>query len=314
MGGLPVTAKVLHTERIDNRISATGTVLANEEVEIRSEISGKIVRIAFLEGSKVNKGQLLVKIDDAELQANFLRAQYQRKLADDEEYRMRMQLKIEAVSQRDYDQSLNALNLAKAGEQLLKAQTDKTELRAPFAGVIGLKYVSEGALVSPSARITTLQMVTPVKVDFTIPGKYAGWVKPGTPITFTVQGLDQAQAAKVYAVDPKIDPDTRTLHLRALCPNQAGSVLPGSFANIEVPLQVIDAAIMVPTEALSADAKGPKVFLYKAGKAEPHSVQAGLRTETMVQLTGGVNVGDTIITSGIIQIRPGAPVTLTAVN
>lgn len=311
---LPVTAKVLRQERIDNSITSTGTVMANEEVEIRSEIAGKIRRIAFQEGAKVKKGDLLVKIDDAELQANVLKAQSQRKLAEDNEYRMRMQLKIEAVAQKDYDQALNELNLAKAGEQLLRAQLEKTELRAPFAGVVGLKYVSEGALLGGSTRITTLQEINPVKVDFSIPGKYAGWVKPGTLITFTVQGSDREQAGKVYAVDPKIDPDTRTLHLRALCANADGVILPGAFAAVEVPLQVVDSALMVPTEAMTADARGPKVFLYHGGKADPMQVVAGLRTDSAVQITRGLKPGDTVLTSGLMQIRPGAPVTLSKID
>jgi membrane fusion protein (multidrug efflux system) len=311
---LPVTAKVLQPQRIDNRITSTGTVMANEEVEIRSEMEGKIRRIAFKEGAKVSKGELLLKIDDAELQANVLKAQSTRKLAEDNEYRMRMQLKIEAVSQKDYDQSLNELNLAKAGEQLLRAQLEKTELRAPFSGVVGLKYVSEGALVGSATRITTLQEINPVKVDFSIPGKYAEWVKVGTPISFTVQGSDRKQTGKVYAIDPKIDPDTRTLHLRALCANSDGQVLPGSFANVEVPLQVVDAALMVPTESMTADSRGAKVFLFKAGKAEPAMVQAGLRTDSNVQITKGLQAGDTVLTSGIMQIRPGASVTISALQ
>ncbi len=311
---LPVTGMILHPQRLDNRVSSTGTVMANEEVEIRSEIEGKIRRIGFKEGGKVKKGDLLVKIDDKELQANVLKAQSQRKLAEDNEYRMRMQLKIEAVSQKDYDQALNELNLAKAGEQILRAQLDKTELRAPFSGVVGLKYVSEGALVGASTRITTLQEINPVKVDFSIPGKYAGWVKVGTRITFTVQGSDRQQTGKVYAVDPKIDPDTRTLHLRALSPNSDGVVLPGSFAAVEIPLQVVDSALLIPTEAMTADARGAKVYLYRGGKAEPMLVQAGLRTDSVVQITKGLKSGDTVLTSGIMQIRPGAPVSLSSVE
>ncbi len=310
MPPLPVTARILRPQRLDNRISSTGTVMANEEVEIRSEITGKILRIGFKEGSKVSKGDLLVKIDDKELQANILKAQSQRKLAEDNEYRMRMQLKIEAVSQKDFDQALNELNLAKGGEQVLRAQLEKTELRAPFSGVVGLKDVSEGALVGPATRITTLQEINPVKVDFSIPGKYAGWVKAGTSINFTVQGSDRKQVGKVYAVDPKMDPETRSLHLRALCPNTDGLVLPGAFAAVDVPLQVVDSALLIPTEAMTADGRGAKVYLYKGGKAEPVQVQAGLRTDSLVQITSGLKSGDTVLTSGIMQIRPGAPVTL----
>ncbi len=311
---LPVTSRILRAQRLDNGVRITGTVMANEEIDIRSEMEGKIRSITFKEGGLVKKGDLLVKIEDKELQANVLKAQSQRKLAEDNEYRMRMQLKIEAVSQKDYDQAQNEFNLAKAGELLLRAQLDKTEIRAPFAGIVGLKSVSEGALVNPSTRISTLQEVKPIKVDFSIPGKYAEWVKAGTPISFTVQGSDRRQVGKVYAVDPKIDLETRTLHLRALCPNPDGQVLPGSFATIEIQLQVIEAALIIPTEAMTADSRGAKVYLYHGGKAEPIQVQAGLRLDSVVQITKGLKVGDTVITSGIMQIRQGATVTLSRVD
>jgi membrane fusion protein (multidrug efflux system) len=311
---LAVTARVLQPEHIDNHITSTGSVMANEEVEIRSEVQGKITHIAFKEGGKVKKGDLLVKIDDAELQAELLKARYSRKLSEDEEFRMRKQLEIEAVSQKDYDQALNELNMNKAQEKILQAQLEKTTLRAPFSGAAGLKQVSEGAYVSPSTLITTLQQIDPVKLDFSIPGKYAGRVKVGQTVRFSVQGSTKTLEGKVYAVDPRIDPEARTLKLRALCPNAGLDVLPGAFASVEIPLETLDSALMVPSEALSADAKGSKVFLFQNGKAEVRPVQAGVRTDSAVQIVSGLKRGDTVITSGIIQIRPGSSVTLSGID
>jgi membrane fusion protein, multidrug efflux system len=306
----PVTARILQPERLDNRVTSSGTVLANEEVEIRSEVQGKIVKIAFKEGTRVKKGDLLVKIDDDELQARMLQAVAARKQAEDEEFRMREQLKIEAVSRKDYEQASLALTRAKAEAQLLRAQLAKTELRAPFGGVVGLKQASEGGYVSPSTLITTLQEIDPLKLDFSIPGKYAGWVKPGQAVGFTVQGSAERHEAKVYAVDPRIDPQTRTLKIRATCRNAGGKVMPGAFATVEVALESVEGALLVPAEAVSSDARGAKVFLYKAGKAEPRPVQAGLRTDSSVQITGGLAPGDTVIVSGVVTLRPGAPVKL----
>lgn len=307
---IPVTARVLRPDRLESSIASTGNVLANEDVEIRSEVQGKIVRIAFKEGARARKGELLVKIDDSELRAKAVQADARRKLAEDNEYRMRKQLEIQAVSQKDYEQTASELALAKGDVQLLRAQIDKTELRAPFSGVLGLKLVSEGAYVSPNTLITTLQEIDPVKIDFTIPGKYFGNVKAGLPIRFTIQGSETRFQGKVYAVEPRIDPESRTLRLRALCPNADGRIPPGSFATIEVALQTVEAALTVPTEALSADARGSKVFLYRGGKAEPRLVQAGLRTDSLVQIMKGLSAGDTVITSGVVQIRPGAAVSL----
>jgi len=311
---IPVTGRILRPRRLDNSITSSGNILANEEVEIRSEVQGKVMRIAFKEASKVKKGDLLVKIDDSELQAKLLQAQSRRKLAEDNEYRMRMQLKIEAVSQREYDQSLSELTMAKAESQLLRAQLDKTELRAPFGGTIGLKQVSEGAFVSPATLITTLQEIDPVKVDFTVPGKYASWIKAGQAVNFTIQGSEARHQGSIYAVDPRIDPASRTLRLRAMCPNPSGRILPGAFATIEIPLQTADSALLVPSEALSADARGAKVYLFKGGKAESKTVDAGLRTDSVVQINGGLSVGDTVITSGVVQLRPGAAVTLSQID
>lgn len=309
-----VSARVMRTDRLENSITSSGNVLANEEVEIRSEVMGKIVRIAFKEGTRVKKGDLLVKIDDSELQAKSVQAQAHLKLAADNEFRMRKQLEIEAVSQKDYDQAASELTLAKGDVQLLKAQLAKTELRAPFNGMVGLKQVSEGAYVSPNTLITTLQEIDPVKIDFTVPGKYAGYIKAGQPIRFVIQGADTRFQGKVYAVDPRIDPESRTLRLRAVCPNAEGRVLPGAFATIEVPMQTVESALTVPSEALSADARGAKVFLFRGGKAEARPVSAGLRTDSLVQITNGLAAGDTVITSGVVQIRPGAPVTLAHVD
>jgi membrane fusion protein, multidrug efflux system len=311
---LPVTARILSPQRMDNRITSTGTILADEEVDIRSEIQGKIRRIAFKEGSRVAKGALLLKLDDAELQAQLLKVRSQGKLAEVDEYRMRMQFKVEAASQKEYDQALNGLNIVKAEEQLLRAQLEKTELRAPFSGTIGLKYVSEGGYVDPSTRITVLQAVNPVKVDFSVPGKYAGWIHTGQMIRFTVQGSEEVREGKVYAVESRIDEGTRNLQLRASCANADGKILPGAFASVEILMETIEAALLIPSEALTSDIKGPKVFLYAAGKALPRPVAAGLRTDSTVQITGGLKEGDTVITSGIVQLRPGAPVILSGFN
>lgn len=311
---MPVTGLVLRPMRLDNAITSSGTVIANEEVEIRSEVQGKIARIAFREGARVKKGDLLVKIDDAELQARVLQATSASKLAADNEFRARRQLEMEALSQKEYDQALNEQNRAKAEAQLLRAQLAKTELRAPFGGVVGLKQVSEGAYVNPSTLITTLQEIDPVKIDFSVPGKYAGWVKAGQAVAFTVQGSEHRYEGRVYAVDPRIDPATRTLRMRATCPNPKGAILPGAFATLSVPLESVEAALLVPAQALSVDARGAKVFLYKAGKAEPRPVQAGLRTDSSVQITGGLAAGDTVIISGTVTIRPGAMVTLSRID
>jgi len=311
---LSVKAHIIKAEKLANNVITSGTILSNEEVELKGEVAGKIINIYFKEGSSVKKGDLLVKINDAELQAQLTKAKYNLKLLEDREHRQRVLLEREAISQEDYDVSLNELNVVKADIELVKAQVAKTEIRAPFDGVIGLKNVSEGSFVNTETIIATLQDINPIKIDFSIPEKYSGSVKVGDQIRFKVVGKDETYTGKVYAIEPKIDPQTRTLKLRAVYSNAARSILPGSFADVELILHEIQGALMVPTYSIIPELKGQKVFLYRNGKAFPQNVEIGIRTDTRVQITNGLAENDTLITSGILQIRPNSPVTISELN
>lgn len=311
---LTVKAHIIKAEKLINNVVTSGTVLANEEVELKSEEPGKITRIIFREGGSVKKGDLLVKINDSELQAQFEKTKFNLKLLEDREYRQRILLEREAISQEDYDVSLNELNVVKADIELIKAQIDKTEIKSPFDGVIGLKNVSEGSFVNTTMIIAVIQNINPVKIDFSIPEKYSGSVKVGDPVKFKVVGSDEIYTGKVYAIEPKIDPLTRTLKMRAMYSNPKRNILPGSFANIELVLEEIDNALMVPTYSIVPELKGQKVFLFKNGNAVPQNVEMGIRTDTTVQVTKGLSENDTLITSGILQVKPGMPVVISEFN
>ena len=309
-GPLPVKVHITKYEALNNKVLTTGTVLANEEVELKSEVQGKITSILFKEGSYVKAGDLLVKINDADLQAQLQSAKSRLELQKDTEYRQKQLLEKEAISQEDYDMTANQLQVNQAEVELIKAQIAKTEIRAPFSGIIGLKNVSEGSFVTNSTVIASLQNINPIKIDFSIPERYSSMVSVGDEINFTITGRNKNYTGKIYAIEPKIDPVTRTLKLRALCSNTGREILPGSFANIELVLKKIENAILIPSEAIIPDIKGQKVFLFKSGKAVPQQVKTGIRTDINVQLTSGVTEGDTIITSGMLQLRPGSPVTI----
>jgi len=309
-GPLPVKAHITKYEILDNKVLTTGTVLANEEVELKSEVDGKITKLLFHEGSYVKAGDLLVKINDADLQAQLQSAKSRLELQKDTEYRQKQLLEKEAISQEDYDMTANQLQVNEAEVELIKAQIDKTEIRAPFSGIIGLKNISEGSFVNNSTVIASLQNINPIKIDFSIPERYSSMVETGDEINFTVSGNDKKYIGKVYAIEPKIDPVTRTLKIRALCPNTGREILPGSFANVVLVLMEIENAILVPSEAIIPDIKGQKVFIYRSGVVLPQPVETGIRTEVDVQITSGVSEGDTIITSGMLQLRPGTPVTI----
>jgi membrane fusion protein (multidrug efflux system) len=308
---LAVKAQIIMPETLTNRIVTTGTVIASEEVELHSEISARLIKIYFKEGSRVAKGDLLLKLNDADLQAQLLKAEAQKKLAESNETRQRPQYEKQLLSQQDYDATLRDVASAKADVGLLRAQIDKTEIRAPFDGVIGLKYVSEGSYITPTTKIATIQSIATVKIDFSIPEKYAGQVEKDSPIAFRIQGIEKPFEARVFAVEPKIDLTTRTLQLRALCTNTEGKIYPGSFANVEFALKQIDRAIMIPTESLVPELKGQKVFLYKNGQAQSRPVKTGIRTDTEIQITDGLQTNDTLIVSGIIQLRQGMAIKIT---
>lgn len=303
-GVMTVRTEVIRTEKVSERVVTVGTVLPNEEVEIRSETSGKIEKIYFDEGSRVHKGDVLIKIIDDELQAQLLRSKSRQALAEQQASRAQEMLNQNLLSQAEYDRTATDLDVAKADVQLISAQVDKTTIRAPFGGVIGLRYVSDGSYITPATRIATLQDDHQVKIDFSIPEKYAGIIKEGDKISFTTPGSRAPLTGMVYARESKIDAATRTLRLRALSPNSEGALTGGAFANVELMFAERD-ALVIPSYALVPELKGQKVFLLKNGKAVPQSVEIGIRTEDKVEISGGVQEGDTLITSGMLQIRPG---------
>ncbi|HXG39016.1 MAG TPA: efflux RND transporter periplasmic adaptor subunit [Bacteroidota bacterium] len=311
---LPVKVHVVRPDTLYEKIFTTGTLVANEEVELRSEVSGKIVKIYFQEGSRVSKGDLLVKINDAEMQAQLQRELSRKELAEKAEQRQRQLFERALISQEAYDAAKNELNSVNASIQLIKAQIDKTEIRAPFEGLIGLKYVSDGSYITPTTRIATLQDTHPIKIDFSIPEKYANVVRKNMSVIFKVQGLDRVYEGMVYAIEPKVEQATRTVLLRATSPNPNGELFPGSFAEVELILQRIDNALTIPSEALIPDIAGQRVFIARDGLAQTQRVQTGIRTATTVQITDGVKAGDSVITSGILQLRSGMPVQIAQVE
>lgn len=304
---LAVEAVVVKPTTITDNINSTGTLLPDEEVNLSFEASGKITHIYFTEGTFVKKGTLLAKINDSRLQAQLQKLQNQLKLAESREYRQKALLAKDAVSQESYDQVTTEVENFKADIALVKAQIIETELRAPFDGVIGLRMVSEGAYISPNTNISKLTKVNPLKLQFSIPERYAYLVQKGTPVTFMLDDLQQHHAT-VYATDSKIDEATRTLLVRALYTNTNNKLAPGSFANVSVQVTQIKNGIAIPAQALIPEMGKQTVFLYKNGKAEPVEVKLGIRSAADVQVTNGLSVGDTVITTGILQMRKGLPV------
>ena len=308
---ITVNGMVLIGQTFNNNLSLSGSIDANEQVEIRSEVSGIVDKINFQEGSNVAKGQVLFKINDIELRAQLAQAKTKESLAFENERRAKLLLQKEAISQEEYDIASADYRSAKAQSQLISAQIGKTSVKAPFSGKIGLRNISPGTYVTPTVLVANLVNVGKLKITFSIPEKYASQIKLKTTLNFKVTNSTEKYAAKVYAIEPGIDINTRTLQVRALADNSAGKLLPGTFAIIDLPLDVIKDAILVPSQAIVPIQKGKKVYITNNGKAKEVKVETTTRTNSSVLVLSGLKIGDTLITSGVMSLKDEAPIKVT---
>ncbi|HET8803445.1 MAG TPA: efflux RND transporter periplasmic adaptor subunit [Aequorivita sp.] len=310
-GGAPistVTGLIATPEKFADNLSLSGTLEANEHVEIRSEIMGVVEAINFEEGSQVSKGQVLLRVNDMEMRAQLSKVGTAQQLASENERRAKLLLEKQAISQEEYDIASADFKSAKAESQLISAQLGKATIRAPFSGTIGLRYISTGTYVTPATPIATLVNTKQLKITFSIPEKYASRMKVNSELTFTVAGSNEEYKAKIYAIEPMVDLATRTLKMRAIAENPEGKLYPGSFANVILPLEVVDDALLVPTEALIPIQNGKMIFISKGGKAKQIEVETGSRTDSLVRVLSGLKPGDTILTSGVMSLKEGVPV------
>lgn len=311
---LGVRAIVVQPRVFQDRIFVTGTALAQDEVHLQAEATGRLVRLSLNEGESVRKGDLIAKINDADLLAQRRRAELNLELARIREARQKQLLESRAISQQDYDIVLNEVNTIVAEIDLIKANIDRTEVRAPFDGILGLRLVSEGSFVTIGTRLASLQNIDRIRIDFSIPERYAGQVRTGDRIRFNRQGSDRAYEAVVTAIEPRVDANTRTLNLRATASNAGRGILPGVFAQITYPLSQVENAILVPSEAIVPELGRTFVFVSRAGKAQRVTIETGVRTGTLIQVTSGLIPGDTLLTTGILQLRQDLPVRITAIE
>lgn len=307
-GPTVVEYQVITTAPLQEKLLSSGALSANESVEIHPEVSGIIESLSFQEGSRVQAGQVLFTLRADDLKAQLKKLEYSRQLAAANENRQKELLKREAISQQEYDIALTNLNTATAEITALKAQIEKTVIRAPFTGQVGLRAVSLGAYVNPSTKVCNLVSLDPIKIDFAIPAKYAGKIGSGQNIRFRVEGGTTAYSGTVFAVEPNVEAQTRTLALRAQAPNPGNKLLPGAFASVELVLKQEGQAITIPSQAIIPDLASKRVFVIKEGKAQPVVVTTGLRQAYNVEVTSGLSAGDTVIVSGIQLLKPGSVV------
>lgn len=308
MPPLKAEAFILRPMPFQEKLEVPGTLIAAESAEIHPETSGRIARLFLAEGQNVAAGYLIAKIDDADLQAQFVKLQAQLDIAQQTEQRQSKLLAVQGISQQDYDLSMLQVRNLKADIGILQTAIDKTEIRAPFAGKLGLKNISIGAYVTPASVITTIQQTQPVKVDFFLPEKYANELKPGATIEFRVTGSSLIHTAVINATAPGLSLNNRSLNYRATVQSKDPSLLPGAFATLTIRLEENPAALMLPAQAVIPLARGKRVIRYSGGKTEFVDITTGARTTDQVEVTSGLKAGDTILISGLMSARPNSPV------
>lgn len=308
----PVAVEVIvaGSEQVASNVEVNGTVVSNEMVELRPEISGRLTYLNIPDGAKVAKGTVLAKVNDADLQAQLEQQKSQLELATKTESRLSNLLNVNGVNQADYDVALNQLHNIQASIKVLNAQIDKTVIRAPFSGELGLRVVSPGAYVTPQTLIGTLQQTDKVKIDFTVPESYASVIKKGDVIHVHSNASEEILEASISAIEPQINAVTRNIKVRAFL--NKGLIAPGAFVKVVMNQQ--RQGIMVPSNAIIPDALSSQLVLARNNKAIFTNVETGMRNESMVEITSGINPGDSIIVTGMLFVRPNAPIQIRKVR
>jgi membrane fusion protein (multidrug efflux system) len=288
-------------------IAIPGSVIPNEQVDVFSEVAGRIQKISFKEGQTVSKGAVIVQVDSDILKAQKAQLMVELELAQKDQKRKELLYQSKGISLQEYEVSESALANSKAQLDLLNVQISKATIRAPFSGKIGLRHVSEGAFISTSTLITSIVQENPVKIEFSVPEKYARNVKIGQIIQFQSDGDLNVYSGKVYAFEPRIDEGTRMMTVRASLPNPGG-LIAGSFVSINYDMGKEENAFMVPAESIVPILKGQKIFVVRNGLVEEILVEIGIRTPEKVQIIGALKEGDHVLISGLLAVRAGMPV------
>ena len=305
---------IAKAEVFQNDYRSSGTLLANEEIEIHPEISGRVTSISFKEGARVRKGQTLVQLYDADIRAQIQKLRAQRQLQVKMLDRQEELIRIGGISRQDYETTQTQIKSIDADIAYAEAQLRTTRVVAPFDGTIGLRNISVGAVVSPTTAIATLQQINQLKMDFSVPDKYRSLLHAGKEVFFSVAGIQGNLSGKINAIDPGADITTRTIKVRAIVPNNSGKLSPGSFAEVVIPFESNYSAILIPSNAVIPTTKDKKVAIVNDGRAQLQVVELGTRTNDKVEVISGIEAGDTVIVTGIMQVKPGMEVKITKVR
>lgn len=313
-GPTTVIGYIVKTGSVSEPLQLPGSLLPMEETEIHTEVSGRVVGLYINEGASVSKGSLLVKLFDGDLQAQLKKLEVQLQIAQKTEERNNELLKLNGISQQDYDLSFLQVSNIKADIELMKTNIAKTEIRAPFSGKIGFRNISTGAYITPATIITSIRQVNLLKLQFSVPEKYSSKIKQGQLIAFSTDGSNKKFLAKVYATESTVSETTRGMNVRCLVQQGDASLVAGAFAKVDMDFAKNDNAVLVPSQAILPQARGKKLILYKDGIAKFVDVQTGIRDSARIEITSGVVPGDTIVTTGLLGLRPDAKIKLSKVQ
>ena len=309
---LPVETVTLKAEPLDAALRTVGSLRADESVVVRPEVAGRIDRIAFTEGSRVSAGQVLFSLDDSIARAALNEATANLENSRRSAARAGELSKQKLIAQSDYDTARAALGVDQARVESARAALAKMTLRAPFSGQVGLRNVSVGEFVSVGQDLVTLVRLDPIEVDFAVPEGALSMIRTGQKLQLTVDAYPGQQfGGDVVAIDPVVDPNSRSAKLRARIANPDGRLKPGQFAQLQLDTGGNRAdAILVPEQALMQQGDTRYVFTVVDGKAKRADIKTGVRTPGFVQVVEGLKAGDVVITAG--QAKPmmadGVPV------
>jgi len=309
-----VDAYIVETTPLADNLELPGSLIANEETAINPEISGRLVYLNKTEGRQVGKGTLLAKIYDGDLVAQLNKLRVQVQVAQQTTKRYEELLKINGISQQEFDLAKLDINNLNADINIVRSNIMRTEIRAPFSGTLGLKNISPGAYVTPQTIITTIRQNSQLKLDFTLPEKYSDKVKVGQLVSFSSEGNKEIYNAKIIASESGISEENRSLVVRAMVINKDNKLLPGQFVKVKTTFDPDPNAIMIPSQAVIPQARGKQVAVYRNGIASFENVITGARDSSNVQITNGLKVGDTIITTGLMSLKPGGKVELNKIK
>lgn len=309
MGGrsrkVSAEAYIVKEQSFSNVYTSSGSLRPNEEIEIHPEMSGRVTNISFHEGSVVRKGQLLIQLYDADLRAQLQRLQAQKRLQQSTEKRQQELVNIGGISKLDFETTQTQIKYIDADIAAAEATLSKMRVLAPFDGIVGLRNVSVGAVISPTTVIATLQQTHPLKMDFNVPDQYRSQISVGQAVFFSVDGVKDSLSGRISAIEPGADAQTRTIRVRAIVPNPKGSLTSGGFAHVVIPFSINNNAILIPSQSIIPTTRDKKVAVVRNGVAELIVVKIGDRTSGKVEVTQGLQTGDTILTTALMQVKPG---------